>query len=75
MDSNALKIKGLVENKGQSCKEIVENFLKNALGVKKLIPMIDAYRKGYDKTMWVVLENPRGEGLIFSKTACLKVFP
>ena len=69
-DRKLLRINGLIEQKNENCKAVVSAFFKEKLEISKEIDMLEVYRlgKGTNRTMKVMLKNPRDKGLIFGNT-------
>ena len=74
VDNNILKISGLEEEENEKCPDVVKDFFKSKLQLKKEIPMLDAFRvgKGTNRLIIVYLQNGRDKGLIFANASKLK---
>ena len=69
-----LRIRGLEEFEEENCVDVVKDFFKTKLKIRKDIVVKEAYRvgKGLDRLMKVVLKYPRDKGLIFGGAKHLK---
>ena len=74
LNSNLLRIRGIVEKKGENCIRKVNEFFKNTLGIEQNIKIKRAHRigKGANRNILVHLKNTLDKGLIFSKMDKLK---
>ena len=70
----ALQIRGLEEFEEENCIEVVKDFFKMKLKIRKEIEVKEAFwlGKGLDRPVKVILRYPRDKGLIFGGTKNLK---
>ena len=71
---NNLVIHGIVEEKNESCMQVVNNFFTNIMRITDTVHVQDAHRlgKGENRPLLVKLKAPREKGKVYKNTKELK---
>ena len=74
IDSNLLRIRGIIEQKGENCMTKINTFFKEVLEIEQTIKVRKAHRigKGKNRPILVHLKDSRDKGLVFANTEKLK---
>ena len=71
---NIIKIRGLKEEEGENCREVVKSFFKNKMKITTTVGMNKLYRigKGKHRTMLIYVKTLQDKKTVFSHVKSLK---